>query len=80
MVNAPQFKELYNEQMANQGNALFDFSNWNANTDWQDEIFQTGFITNNNVSITGASENIASISAWVTLTNRETSSMKNTAK
>ena len=54
MVNAPQFKELYNEQMANQGNALFDFSNWNANTDWQDEIFQTGFITNNNVSITGA--------------------------
>lgn len=56
MVNAPQFKELYNEQMANQGNALFDFSNWNANTDWQDEIFQTGFITNNNVSITGASE------------------------
>lgn len=56
MVNAPQFKELYNEQMTNQGNALFDFSNWNANTDWQDEIFQTGFITNNNVSITGASE------------------------
>ena len=56
MVNAPQFKELYNEQMANQGNALFNFSNWNANTDWQDEIFQTGFITNNNVSITGASE------------------------
>ena len=56
MVNAPQFKELYNEQMANQGNTPFDFSNWNANTDWQDEIFQTGFITNNNISITGASE------------------------
>ena len=26
-----------------------------VDTDWQDEIFQTGFITNNNISITGAS-------------------------
>lgn len=56
LTNAAQFKELYNEQLANQGNALYDFSNWNADTDWQDEIFQTGFITNNNVSITGAGE------------------------
>lgn len=56
MVNAGQFKELYNEQLANQGDAPFDFSNWNANTNWQDEIFRTGFITNNNISITGASE------------------------
>ena len=78
MVNAPQFKELYNEQMANQGNALFDFSNWNANTDWQDEIFQTGFITNNNVSITGASEK-HSFYLGVGYSH-ETSSMKNTAK
>ena len=56
MVNAGQFKELYNEQLANQGNAPFDFSPWTANTNWQDEIFQTGFITNNNISVTGASD------------------------
>lgn len=56
MVNAAQFKELYNEQLKNQGHDLFDFTGWNADTDWQDEIFQTGFITNNNVSITSASE------------------------
>lgn len=56
MVNASQFKELYNEQLGNQGTPLFDFSRWNANTNWQDEIFQNGFITNNNISITGASE------------------------
>lgn len=56
MVNASQFKELYNEQLTNQNDPLFDFSDWNANTDWQDEIFQTGFVTNNNISITGASE------------------------
>lgn len=56
MVDAGQFKELYNEQLTNQGNAPFDFSPWTANTNWQDEIFQTGFITNNNISVTGASE------------------------
>ena len=27
-----------------------------VSTDWQDEIFQTGFLTNNNVSITGATD------------------------
>ena len=56
MVNAAQFKELYNEQLVNQGINPFDFSNWTADTNWQNEIFQTGFITNNNISITGASE------------------------
>lgn len=56
LTNASQFKELYNEQLANQGDAPFDFSKWNGNTNWQDEIFQTGFITNNNISVTGASQ------------------------
>lgn len=56
LTNAQQFKELYTEQLANQGDPSFDFGNWNGNTDWQDEIFQNGFITNNNISITGASE------------------------
>lgn len=55
MVDAAGFQELYNEQLRNQGMAEFDFTNWNANTDWQDEIFQNGFITNNNVSISSAS-------------------------
>ncbi len=59
LTNAAEFKELYNEQMANQGATLFDFTNWNANTNWQDEIFQTGFITNNNASITGATEKMS---------------------
>lgn len=56
MANAAEFKELYNEQLTNQGTAPFDFSDWNADTDWQDAIFQTGFVTNNNISITGASD------------------------
>lgn len=40
MTNAEQFKELYTEQLTNEENPLFDFSNWNADTNWQDEIFQ----------------------------------------
>ena len=55
LVNGSQFKELYNEQLANQKDDPFDYTGWDANTDWQDEIFQTAFITNNNISITGAS-------------------------
>ena len=35
------------------GNPEYNFSDWTGNTNWQDEIFQTGFITNNNISITG---------------------------
>lgn len=56
ITNAAQFKELYNEQRVNQGATPYDYTNWGADTNWQDEMFQTGFITNNNVSITGSSE------------------------
>lgn len=56
LTNASQFKELYNEQRTNQGLDPFDYTNWAADTDWQDEIFQTGFLTNNNISITGSTD------------------------
>lgn len=54
LTNAEQFKMLYNEQRMNQGGDPYDYTLWNADTDWQDEMFRTGFLTNNNVSITGA--------------------------
>jgi len=56
MTNAAQFRELYDEQRINQGLGTFDYTDWSADTDWQDEIFQSGFLTNNNVSITGSGE------------------------
>lgn len=56
VTDASDFKELFNEQNINQGDTPFDFSPWDADTDWQDEVVQTGFITNNNVSISGTSE------------------------
>ncbi len=55
LTNAADFKTLYNEQLINQGRTQpYDYTNWQADTNWQDEIFQTGFMVNANVSITGS--------------------------
>lgn len=56
LVDAEGFKRLYNQQLENIGAAPFDYSNYNANTDWQDLIFQDAFITNNNLSISNSGE------------------------
>ena len=56
LTSGDQFRELYAEQLANQGATPFNFTIWNANTDWQDEIFQDAIVNYNNISITGASE------------------------
>ena len=40
LTNAEQFKMLYNEQRMNQGGDPYDYTVWNADTDWQDEMFQ----------------------------------------
>ena len=55
LTNGPEFKILYDEQMANMGSA-FDDQYFKANTDWQDEIFQNAFLNYNNISVTGATE------------------------
>ncbi len=70
MVNASQFKELYSEQLVNEKNPAFDFFGWNADTNWQDEVLQNGFITNNNISLTEL-KNIVFIWGWDTHKNKE---------
>ncbi len=55
LTNGPEFKMLYDEQMANMGSS-FDDQFFKANTDWQDEIFQNAFLNYNNISITSGSE------------------------
>lgn len=56
LTNGDQFRELFAEQMKNQ-NDNFEFAPyWTENTDWQDQIFQQGVVSYNNVSISGASE------------------------
>lgn len=56
LTTGDQFRELYTEQLANQAATPYDYTLWNANTDWQDEIFQDAIVNYNNISITGASE------------------------
>lgn len=56
VANAEQFKTLYNEQLAHLGSAPFDFTNYTADTDWQDLIFRDAMINNNSLSITSGSE------------------------
>lgn len=57
LTDASEFKLLYDEQLANEGNPPYDYTYWNANTDWQDQIFQQGILNYNNLSVSGASEN-----------------------
>ena len=56
VANAQQFQTLYNEQLAHLGSAPFDFTNYTADTDWQDLIFRDAMINNNSLSITSGSE------------------------
>ncbi|HVX50091.1 MAG TPA: TonB-dependent receptor plug domain-containing protein, partial [Chitinophagaceae bacterium] len=44
VVDAAGFKKLYAEQLANIGAQPFDFSNYTANTNWQDEILRSAVI------------------------------------
>ena len=80
MVDADGFKLLYNEQLKNEGNPEYNFSDWTGNTNWQDEIFQTGFITNNNISITGASDRHSFYLGAGYAYEQGTSSTRSTAK
>ena len=56
LVNGSQFKELYNEQLANQKDDPFDYTGWDANTDWQDEILQTALMQNYQVAASGGNK------------------------
>ncbi len=56
VVDASGFKKLYSEQLANLGAAPFDFSNYTANTNWQNEIYRNALLTSNNVSVSNNSE------------------------
>ncbi len=57
LVDAEGFRTLYDEQRANQGDTTYDYSDWKANTDWQNEIFKTGIVNYNDLTVSGASDN-----------------------
>ena len=57
LTDANQFKMLYDEQRINQSGSPYpNYNLYTGNSDWIDLISQTGFITNNNVSISGGTD------------------------
>jgi TonB-linked SusC/RagA family outer membrane protein len=70
VVDAAGFKSLYTAQLANINAAPFDFTNYTANTNWQDLIFKTAMQNNNNLSISNSGEKSTTI-VNVGYTNQE---------
>ena len=62
LLNASQYAELNNEMMANAGyeqNPLWaDPSSLGSGTDWEDEIFRTGYLQNYTLSYSGGSDKV----------------------
>ncbi|MBK6938334.1 MAG: TonB-dependent receptor [Chitinophagaceae bacterium] len=61
MVNASEFKTLFEEEQMNLGltpssAGWFDFTPWTGNTDWVDELTRTGAMSASNLSISTATD------------------------
>lgn len=56
VVDAAGFKKLYSTQLANLNAAPFDYTNYTANTNWQDLVLKSAFMNNNNLSISNSGE------------------------
>ncbi|HEX2846327.1 MAG TPA: TonB-dependent receptor [Chitinophagaceae bacterium] len=56
VADAEGFKKLYNAQLANLNAAPFDYTNYTANTNWQDLTFRDAVINTNSVSISNSGE------------------------
>lgn len=54
LVNAEGFKKLYSEQLNNLNSTPFDFANYTANTNWQNQMLRTAIQNNNSLSISTA--------------------------
>ncbi len=56
VTGADDFKRLYTQQNLNDNVAAFDFTNYTANTDWQDLVLRKAFFNNNSLSISNTGE------------------------
>lgn len=57
MADANQYAQYFNEERAANGATTFLNPNQRYNTNWLDEITGTGIVSNNNVTLSGGSEN-----------------------
>lgn len=56
VVDAAGFKKLYTAQLNNLAAAPFDYTNYTANTNWQDQVLRDAIITSTNLSVSNSSE------------------------
>ncbi|RZK25140.1 MAG: TonB-dependent receptor, partial [Flavobacterium sp.] len=56
VTDAEGFKKLYSTQLANLNGAAQDYTNYTANTDWQDLILRNAAINTNSLSISNSGE------------------------
>lgn len=56
IADAAGFRKLYDAQLANLNAAPFDYTNYTANTNWQDIVLQNAIITSHNLSVSNSSD------------------------
>jgi TonB-linked SusC/RagA family outer membrane protein len=56
VVDASGFQKLYNEQIKNVNGTPFNFSNYTANTNWQDQIYRNAVMSSNSLSISNSTD------------------------
>lgn len=56
ITDAAGFKKLYTAQLANINAAPFDYTNYTANTNWQDLVLRDALMTSQNIGISNSSE------------------------
>jgi TonB-linked SusC/RagA family outer membrane protein len=56
VVDADGFRKLYSAQLANLNAAPFDYTNYTANTDWQDVLLRDAVINTNSLTISNNNE------------------------
>jgi len=56
VTDAEGFKKLHDADRANAGDSKFDYTNYTANTDWQELILRDGFLSNNTLGISNSGE------------------------
>lgn len=61
VVDAAGFRKLYDQQLINLNAAPFDYTNYTANTNWQDQVFRDAIINTNNLSISNSGERSSTV-------------------
>src|SRR5688572_13494704 len=56
MADAAGFRKLYNAQLTNLNAAPFDYTNYTANTNWQDLVLRSAIITSHSLSISNSGD------------------------